>query len=116
MALLLNEKRTATLKSRNNVVLSKITKNDLKDDTGNSNEILKGILKSLAKKHYYNIIKIDSTNMSLIEKSLDEETDKKSKVKKYQNIQMELRKLQSDIEELKRGKDADFLQEIIDKF
>ena len=45
MALLLNEKRTATLKSRNNVVLNRITKKDLKGADDGKSGILQEILK-----------------------------------------------------------------------
>jgi len=117
MALLLGEKRTATLKARNNVILTKITDEGLKKMGDRRNEILTGISHSLARRHYYNIIKIESINKSIVEQSLAEETGKgKKKIPQLLYIQKDLNMLKSEVDEVCREKKIDFLSDLIENF
>ncbi len=116
MALLLNEKRTATLKAKNNVVLTKITKKNLKAIVEKQKDLLKNIAISLAKKHYYNILRIETTNQSIIEKKISKELGDFQKGPDLHKTMMELSRLKNDIEEAYRQKKADFLDELIKTF
>jgi len=114
MALLLGETRTATLKAKNNVVLTKITKKDLKEVAEKQNEVLIGIASSLAKRHYYNIIKIENLNEKAMEQALDREESGKNKIPQSQQAQKELNSLKNCINDIYSKKDADFLEDLIE--
>lgn len=113
MALLLGEKRAATLIAKNNVVVTKITKENLKEISEQQGDFLKILTVSLAKKHYYNIIKIEGINQTLIEKSVDEGEAKSGKVPESLKTRGELQKLKHDIGEMARLKKADFMDTIL---
>jgi CRP-like cAMP-binding protein len=111
MALLLGEKRTATLKAKNNVVLTVIKKNEIKDTAEKQNDIFIGIASSLAKKHYFNVEKINGVNKLIIEQTLSE--DKSSKEKRMMEtsrITNDLLSLKKDITDLAESKEAEFLK------
>jgi len=116
MALLLGEKRTATLKAKNNVVVTSIRKEDLRDIAERQGDLLKNIVKVLAKRHYYNIIKINSINRSVIEHALNEEDKSENKQNHSQRAQKDLRALKNHVEDIAGKKEADFLDDLIQGF
>lgn len=117
MALLLGEKRTATLKARNNVVLTRIMKRDIKEVAERQPEILIDVVSSLAKKHFHNIEKINSINQLLIEQSIDGEFKPQEKKKlDHHRMSNELLALKSDVEKFCDSKEADFLSDLIERF
>lgn len=113
MALLLGEKRTATLKAKNNVVVTKIAKTELREVAEKQHEVLYGVAVALAKKHYYNIMKIGNINRSLVEHSLSEEERGDKKASQIEKIKKELSSLKNDIEGAVSSKDADFLSNVM---
>ena len=115
MAILLNEKRTATLRAKNNAVLTVIRKNELKDVYEKQNDILKNITVSLAQRHYYNLIKISSVNKSLIDQTLDSEEGDDKKAGQVEKLKIDLGKLKSELSDAVFKKKADFLQPVIDE-
>ncbi|MCP4135142.1 MAG: cyclic nucleotide-binding domain-containing protein [bacterium] len=120
MALLLGEKRTATLKAKNNVVLTRITKKDLKEIAKKENSqeesnILQGVSFALAKRHYYNTVKIGSINKSILEQALAEE-DGSKKPSQLQNTKKELRSLKNALTTIAMEKKVDFLDKLLDAF
>jgi uncharacterized protein (UPF0305 family) len=117
IALLLGEKRTATLKARNNVVLTRIMKRDIKEIAERQPEILIDVVSSLAKKHFQNINKIKSINQLLVEQSIDNELKPQEKKKlDYHRMSNELLSLKSDINKLCDSKGADFLRDLVEGF
>jgi len=115
MAMLLGGKRTATLMAKNDVVLSKITKEGLKNISLNDLSLMRNIMESIAKRHYYNTVKIGDINEKILSKSLDENDD--GRVSSRINHAQELTdKLIGKIEKLYMEKKQDFLKEIIKNF
>ncbi len=112
MALLLGEKRTASLKAKNNVVLTKISKSGLKEFTEKQGEIFLTIVQSLAKRHYYNIIKIQDINKRIIEQNLDEEEAGEKKSPAHIKSENELKKMRYKLLDLADEKKVDFLDKI----
>lgn len=115
MALLLNEKRTATLRAKNNAVITVIKKAELKDVYEKQNDILTNIALSLAQRHYYNLVKLNSVNKSLVEQNLDDGNDPEKKAGQVEKISMDLSKLRNDLSDAVFKKKADFLQAILDE-
>jgi len=115
MALLLNEKRTATLRAKNNTVVTKIMKSELKEICEKDNDLLKNVAFSLAQKHYFNIIKISAVNKSLIEHALDAEPGEDKKVNQAERLKLDISKLKNDLADAVYKKDADYLQPIVDE-
>jgi hypothetical protein len=117
IALLLGEKRTATLKARNNVVLTRIMKKDIKEIAEKQPEILVDVVSSLAKKHFHNIEKIISINQLLIKQSIDSEFKPQEKKKlDHHRMNNELLSLKSDVEKYCDSKEADFLRDLVEHF
>ncbi len=115
MALLLNEKRTATLKSNNNAVLTVIKKKELKEICEKQQDLLKNVSCSLAQKHYYNIIKINTINKSLIDQHLNSEKGEDKTIGQAERLKAEIGKLKNELGELNYKKKAEFLKPIIDE-
>lgn len=115
MALLLNEKRTATLKAKNNTVITVIKKNELKEVCEKQSDLLKNVTYSLALKHYYNIIKISTVNKSLIDHHLNNDAGEDKTLSQVERLKSDLAKLESDISETIYKKDADFLKSIFEE-
>ena len=114
MALLLGEPRTATLKAMNNVVLTRIRKDELKTVAEKQSSVLKGISLALARRHYYNGVKIDTLNKTLLEQKLDGDQSKEAKgALALQKTGRELSSLKDEVEETCRIKKADFLQDLV---
>lgn len=115
MAILLNEKRTATLRAKNNAVLTVIRKSELKDAYEKQNDILKNITLSLAQRHYYNLIKISAVNKSLIDQTLDSEDGEDKKAGQVEKLKIDLGKLRNELSDALFKKKAEFLQPVIDE-
>ncbi len=115
MALLLNEKRTATLRAKNNTVITKILKTELKGLCEKENGLLKNITYSLAQKHYFNIIKISAVNRSLIENALDSGKEEDKKINQVEKLKLDISKLKNDLDDAIYKKKAEYLQPIVDE-
>lgn len=116
MALLLGEKRTATLTAKNNVVISKISRSILKEMSKKETHLLKDIACSLAKKHNYNILRIESTNQSLVEKNFSEENNNGRSGSELDRAEKDLKSLKERVEEIRLKKKVDFLDDLINTF
>lgn len=115
MALLLNEKRTATLKANNNTVITVINKKKLRQICETEGDILNSIAMSLARRHYFNVIKIHTVNRALLEKNLEGQCEDDSKKPgQIDRIRIDIGKLKNEISEAAYKKDAPFLEEIIE--
>jgi CRP-like cAMP-binding protein len=112
MALLLGEKRTATLKARNNVVLTKISIDDIKEIVKKQSDILTGLVSSLARKHYQNVKKINTINEILIEKGLEDKESPEKKMLEISHTKNELASLKREVSDMIDGKNVDFLDDI----
>ena len=115
MALLLNEKRTATLRAKNNIVITLIKKSELKDVCEKQSDLLKSITCSLAQKHYFNIIKLTSVNKSLINQHLDNENSEDRTISNVERLKTDMGKLKNDLSDIAYKKDAEFLKPVIDE-
>jgi CRP-like cAMP-binding protein len=115
-SLLLGTDRTATLKAKNRAVITKITRDDLKEVVEKQHDFLSGIAMALAKRHYLNVGRIKSVNNSIIGQALDREmigSDKKEALAK--RAQKDLQALKDRLDEVAREKKSDFLRELIEK-
>lgn len=115
MALLLNEKRTATLKANNNAVITVIKKSELRDICEKESGLLKNVTCSLAQKHYFNVIKINSVNKSLIDQQLDSEGGKEKINVQIERVKSEIAKMKNELGDILYKKDAEFLKPIVDE-
>lgn len=111
IALLLGEKRTATLVTSSEVVLTKITSNDLEFIAGNDIDTFYNIVYSLTKKYYNNIHKIRDIHYQLINSELDREEGSRSTVQERQKASDELEKLRKAVDELLYKNDVPYLKE-----
>jgi len=115
MAMLLGGKRTATLIAKNDVILSKLTKEDLKKISLNDLSLMRNIMESLAKRHYYNAIKIGDINEKIVSQPAGACND--AQISARINMTQELtNKLIEKIEKLYMEKRHDFLKEIVKNF
>ena len=112
MALLLNEKRTATLRAKNNTVVTRILKSELREICEKEGDILKNVAYSLAQKHYYNLIKIGAVNKSIIEHGLDNGETEDKKTDHLERLKLDLSRLKNELDDVIYKKDADFLKPI----
>jgi CRP-like cAMP-binding protein len=115
-ALLLGEMRNATLKAKNTVIVTRISKADLSEVSRKQTDFLPSIAKTLAKRHYYNVSKIDSINKSIAEHNIDREILGKKQAPQAERTLRDLNKLKQTIEDATRGKDADFLRDMTETF
>jgi len=113
MALLLGEKRTATLRAKNGVVLTKITKEDLKEAAARQQGLMKGIALSLAKRHYYNVLKIQNISEQAMEQAIESEASEQSKIPPIQLARKDLAALKNHILDATHGKDVSFMEDLI---
>ena len=114
-SLLLDTNRTATLKAKSRTVVTKITKDDLKEVADKQQDFLSGIAMALAKRHYFNVARIESVNKTMIGQVLDREImggDKKEVLAKraHKDLQM----LKDRLDDAAREKKSDFLHELIE--
>jgi len=116
IGLLLGENRTATLKAKNNVLITKISKDEIKTVAEKNLDVFVNIHKAMAKRHYFNVVKIKAINEQLISKTFDQkdEIDKKNNL--VHKIEKDLRKFKTEIEETARKNNGDFLDELIKSF
>lgn len=114
MALLLGDKRAATLRAMNNVVVTPIKKSDLKDIAEKESGLFLSIAISIARRHYFNVQKIHSINEVIISREIDrtKETDEKKMIELHKATS-ELSSLKNDISKLIDTKGADFLQGLV---
>jgi CRP-like cAMP-binding protein len=113
MAMLLGEKRSATLMAKNGVVATKLTKEDLKATAARDPGLVRAIMQSLAKRHYYNIIKIGDINEKAMRKMLSEEESKKAPSQLGQT-QKSLHSLKDRIMDAVRNRDYSFMKDLVD--
>lgn len=117
IALLLGEKRTATLKASNNVVITRIRKNEIKEVAENQSDFLMGLVSLLAKRHYNNVNKIRDLNTHIVEKNLSNSEDSEEKLQiEYNNSKKELSTLKNEISDSADSHDVDFLDDLVDEF
>lgn len=114
IAIILGEKRTATLKAKNNVVLTRLRRDHLKELSAQNSEVLLSLVSSLAKKHFNNIEKINSINNILIDRKLS--TDEAKTTFNAQRANLELLELKKEVTSVYNSKDAEFLKNLVDNF
>ena len=115
IAMLLGQKRTASLQARNNVVVTRVTKEKLKSTSGQEGvQVLKSVAISLAMKHSNNIIRIHEINESLAEKYFGGDAEEKvpGSLDQSKNY-TELLSLKNAVEKIAQQKDADYLADIL---
>jgi len=115
MALLLGEKRTATLKAKNNVVITRIKKENLKEIVEKQSDLLMSIAMALAKRHYYNLVKIGNVNRTALEQAVAAEGGGEKKSQSEQALK-ELNALKRGTEDACKGKDASFIEDLLKSF
>lgn len=110
IAMLLSMPRTATLKAQNTVVVTKVTRDDLKKTS--TPQLIQLLLVSLAKKHQANIVHIEDINekKALVYAGKKEQEPQKTDVHRYLN---ELSQLKSALEKIINNKQADYLEYIL---
>jgi len=117
IALLIGEKRTATLKAKNTVIATRIRKNDLKDIAQKDNNILKSIAFSLAKKHYQNVSRVHEITGQIVEKDITTSDEDRAKAaRKSSQAKTELAALKNALSELVFRHNDPFLKNIADKY
>jgi CRP-like cAMP-binding protein len=114
MALLLGEKRTATLKARNNVVLMRIKKDDLKDIVEKERHIITGLASTLARRHHENVNRIAKINRSLAEQMIEAEMGGVKKIQHAERTLKDLNVLTDNVEAMIRQRDADYLKSVLE--
>jgi CRP-like cAMP-binding protein len=115
-SLLLSEPRHATLTAKNNVIMTRIRKEDLKEVAEKQKNFLPGIAATLARRHYSNVSRIETVNKSLVEHIIDREIsgeDKKAALSKRAHHELAI--LIDRVEEAVRDKKADFLSDLTEK-
>ncbi len=113
-ALLLGENRAATLKAKNTVVMTRIRKEDLREVAEKQKDFLSSIATTLARRHYYNVARIETVNRSLAEQLIDKEAaggDKRVVVSR--RAHHELNSLRDRLEDVVMEKKADFLNDLV---
>jgi CRP-like cAMP-binding protein len=113
IAMLLGQKRTASLKARNNVVVTRITKEDLRGKSDKGILVLKSVAVSLSQKHSNNITRIHEINESLVEKHFDNDDQEKTGTLNYSKNYTELVSLKNQVEKTAQQKDAQYLNDIL---
>ncbi|TAL36430.1 MAG: cyclic nucleotide-binding domain-containing protein [Spirochaetes bacterium] len=118
MALLLGEKRSATLKAKGEVVLTRLKRSNLKDIAQQHGDVLLSIIKSLAEKHLFNIEKIAAINGMILEKALSaqEQGGSPQKVLDKHRAENELAGMKRELETQLSAKKADFLDDLTATF
>lgn len=113
-ALLLGENRAATLKAKNTVIMTRIRKEDLRDVAEKQKDFLTSIATSLARRHYYNVARIEAVNKSLAEQLIDKETtggDKQAVLSRRAHHELNI--LKARLEDVVMEKKADFLGDVM---
>ncbi|TFH42855.1 MAG: cyclic nucleotide-binding domain-containing protein [Chrysiogenales bacterium] len=117
-SLLLAEPRAATLKAKNNVVMTRIRKGDLKEVAEKQQDFFATIAMTLARRHYYIITRIEAVNRSMIEQAMDREASGEvgKRAILSQRAFKDLCTLRDRVEEVVREKKAEFLKDLLEKF
>jgi CRP-like cAMP-binding protein len=116
-SLLLGQNRAATMVAKNTVIMTRIRKDDLKEVAEKQDDFLASIAATLAKRHYYNLARIEHVNKSLAEQSIDREIaggDKHAVL--IRRASHDLNQLKDKVEETVREKKADFFQDLVSTF
>ncbi|OHD65949.1 MAG: hypothetical protein A2176_12695 [Spirochaetes bacterium RBG_13_51_14] len=116
-SILLGQKRAATLKAKNRVIITRIKKEDLKDVAEKQKDFLANIAMTLAKRHYFNVARIENVNKTLAEQAIDREImggDKRAIL--LRRAHHDLNALKDRVEEQVREKKAEFLGDLMDSF
>ena len=110
IAMLLSMPRTATLKAQNTVLVTKVTKDDLKKSS--SPQLIQMLLVSLAKKHQANIVHIEDINEK---KALAyaENKEQEPRTVDFHRYFNELAQLKTTLEKTINNKQADYLEYIL---
>lgn len=117
IALLLGEKRSATLLAKNTAVVTRITKADLKELSQKDNSLFISIANSLAQKHYNNVLKIQDIEERLISQDLDSQSEEvKNEAKSRLKASSELGALKKELSEAVYHKKADYLKDSLSDF
>ena len=117
IALLIGEKRTATLKARNTVTVTRIRKSDLKSVAERDPGILVSIAQSLAKKHYQNVTKLHELSAMIVERDITvSDADRAKAAQKSFAAKSELMALTNALGELVFKHNEPFLKEISAKY
>jgi CRP-like cAMP-binding protein len=114
-SLLLDMDRTATLIAKNRAIITKIKKEDLKEVAEKQDDFFTGIATTLAKRHFFNVARIENINKTMIGQALDREItggDKQAVISKraHRDLQM----LKDRIDDVAREKKADFLHDLVE--
>lgn len=113
IALLIGEKRTATLRAKNDVVLTRIHKNDLREIAERDISVIRSIVSSLSKKHYQNVHKAQELTSQIVQKELSDDSAARQKVSlKYTAACTELSAVRNALSEAVFKKNEPFLKEI----
>jgi CRP-like cAMP-binding protein len=115
MALLLGEKRSATLRAGNRIVITRVTKGDLKNIAHQDMVVVQTIAQALAKRQFYNTYRITSINESLAERAFVNKT-KDVRGTPLDKGHLELRNLKTEVEEAVGAKNGDFLEDLVNSF
>jgi CRP-like cAMP-binding protein len=117
IALLIGEKRSATLRAKNTVIAAKLQKSDLAAVSQKDLSIIRRIALSLAKKHYQNVNRICELTGKIVEKELTREADAKSRESlKLSSMESELSAMRDAVSEMTFKRREPFLKEIADKY
>jgi CRP-like cAMP-binding protein len=117
IALLIGEKRSATLKAKNTVIAARLKKSDLAAIAEKDISIIRMIALSLAKKHYQNINKVLELSGIIAEKEMATSSEAKSKeALKLTACKSDLSSLKNEISELVFKKREPFLKDIAVKY
>jgi CRP-like cAMP-binding protein len=112
IALLIGEKRSATLKARNNVVVTRIRKNEIKEVAEREIGVVQSIAHSLGKKHFQNVHRVRDLTGKSIEKEIADNSGQAKSAMKFTNAQTELSSVRNAFSELVFRKNESFLKEI----
>lgn len=114
IALLLGEKRSASLIAKNNAVVTRISRSDLKELSKKDNSLFINIAESLSQKHYNNILKLRELNEKAVGEELDSNSEEKEKETRSRlKNSAELGALKKEISEIAYHKKADYLKEAL---
>lgn len=117
IALLIGEKRSATLRAKNTVIAAKLQKSDLAAISQKDLSVIRMIALSLAKKHYQNVNKIGELTGKIVEKEITQTPDAKSRESlKLSAMQTELSSLRDALSEMVFKKKEQFLKDIAIKY
>jgi len=113
MALLIGEKRTASLKAKNNVVATRIRKEEIREVAERDIGVIQSVVQSLAKKHFQNVGRIRDLTEKTIEKEIF--SDGKDALKNTA-VHTELSGLRNAVSEIVFKKNEPFLKEIAQRY